>query len=168
MTFDRSTACAGMIAVLLASALLFSQPAITARSTSAAGVRGESSAENPALGRLRQWLRELDVHSPGHGDVPATIIAQWSRQELETLVGDLRRLSAFLQRTANSRDRSSQVLQLYNRRMTREEIETLFHGNETLLAGAVLHADIAVFIADDFTRLTDTEGIFVVQDGRRT
>jgi Tetratricopeptide repeat len=167
MTFGRSFPRVLFLAVQLSiGSEVFAQSSTTAAGDSSRAPVVEPTA-NPALVHLWQWLREVDLHWPGHADVPATLIAQWSRRDLDTLAGDLRRLSTFLQRAPNTRDRGPATIQLYGRRFTREEIERVFHGNATLVRGAVLHADIAVFVADDVTRQTDPEGTVIVEDGRR-
>jgi thioredoxin-like negative regulator of GroEL len=164
----RSTMRAILLVVLLSTAwVLSAQSPAAPRTDSNPAPTVDPATDNPGLVRLWQWLREVDMHSAGYADVPATLIAQWSRRDLDTLTSDLRRLSALLQRPPNGRDRGPAAIQLYNRRFSREVIESVFHGNATLLRGAVLHADIAVFVADDFSRLTDPEGTFVVEDGRR-
>jgi hypothetical protein len=88
-----------------------------------------------------------------------------------TLAGDIRRLATFQQRARESRVGSLASVQFYGRRFSSAEIEKLFHGNDSLRRGAVLHADIAVFVGDDLSGReragADDSGSVLVQDGRR-
>jgi tetratricopeptide (TPR) repeat protein len=125
---------------------------------------------NPSLNRLLRWLDDVQLHTPGFGDPPATEVGSWSRSQLDTLVGDIKRLSAFLHRARESRIGRVATLELYGRRLRRDDVEKIFEGNKTLIRGAVLHADVAVFVGDDLSRRTrgfNDGGNIVVEDGRR-
>jgi hypothetical protein len=126
---------------------------------------------DPALDRLLRWCEDVRLHTPGYGDPPATEVGSWSRSQLTMLVADIKRLSGFLQHVRESRIGRVATIEFYGRRFTREQAEQIFAGNDTLLRGAVLHADIAVFVGNDFTRRVrdlDAPANFVVDDGRRT
>jgi tetratricopeptide (TPR) repeat protein len=101
---------------------------------------------NPSLTRLLRWLDDVQLHTPGYGDPPATEVGSWSRSQLDTLVGDIRRLSVFQRRARESGLGRLATLDLYGRRLTRDDVEKMFDGNRTLIRGAVLHADVAVFV----------------------
>lgn len=125
--------------------------------------------DDPALVRLLQWLDAVRLHTPGEADLAVTEVGNWWQADVPALVGDLRRLSTFLQRARARGLGPSQTIQLYNRRFTLAEIETIFHGNDTLRGGAVLHADIAVLGGDTLRRRGNTaaeSSFFVVNDGR--
>lgn len=130
----------------------------------------DARESHPALDRLLRWLDDVRLHTAGFGDPPATEVGSWSRSQLDTLVGDIRHLSAFLHRARESRIGRVATLELYGRRLTRDEVEKIFEGNRTLMRGAVLHADVAVFVGDDLSRRTSTfneGGNIIVEDGRR-
>ncbi len=148
-----------------------------------------ANASHPALGRLLRWLEGVELHTPGCPDSPVLEVGRWSTADLETLVGDLANISAFQRwirerpleagadarigvsltggdrrfsevRFVRDRSRGAAII-LYNRRFNLEEIEKIFHGNETLRRGATLHADIAIFVPGDFNQYP------TVDDGRR-
>ena len=149
-----------------------------------------ANAEDPALVRLLRWLEAVELHTPGCGDPSAIEVGNgtWSRGELETLVADLIILSKFLQMDpqrmgpfairsqVGSTKRQARLadvdpdstgggvlpvkIELYSRWFTRDEIEQIFHGNDTLRRGAVLHADTAVFVRGNLGRR------ILVDDGR--
>ncbi len=147
-------------------------------------------AGHPGLGRLLRWLEAVQFHAPGCNDSPVVEVGRWSPADLEALLGDLANISVFerwarekpLETNADARTSIesltggartlSQVrfvrdgnrvaaIVLYNRRFNLEEIEKIFHGNETLRRGAVLHADIATFVPGDVKQYP------TVDDGRR-
>jgi tetratricopeptide (TPR) repeat protein len=148
------------------------------------------NAVDPALARLLRWLEAVQLHTPGCADSPAIEVGNWSysREEFETLIADVMNLSKFLQMdpqnltagfeirsqvgsresrarlVAAARDAGGFVrpgrIELYGQWFTRDEIEQIFHGNTTLRRGAVLHADIAVFVPGNLSRR------ILVDDGR--
>ncbi len=148
-----------------------------------------ANTRHPSLARLLRWLEAVRLHTPGCGDSPVLEVGKWSPSDLETLLGDLGNLSAFLrwvqekpdERSTEARssiksltggvprpsearfvrDSDRAAILLYNRRFNLDEIEGIFHGNDTLRRGAVLHADIAVFVPGNFIQYP------VVDDGRR-
>jgi tetratricopeptide (TPR) repeat protein len=129
----------------------------------------DAEQTNPSLTRLLRWLDDVQLHTPGYGDPPATEVGSWSRSQLETLVGDIRRLSAFRQRARESVLGRLATLDLYGRRLTRDDVDKMFDGNRTLIRGAVLHADIAVLV-DDLSKRTPSfndGGMIIFEDGRR-
>ena len=136
-------------------------------------------AGHPALARLLRWLEAVQLHTAGCNDSPMHEVGRWSRADLETLLGDLANLSAFrrwikekpLETSTNARsaveplsgggsrrqsearfvrdsDRVAAIV-LYNRRFNVEDIDRIFHGNDTLRRGALLHTDIATFVRGD-------------------
>jgi hypothetical protein len=129
----------------------------------------DAKADDPALLRLLQWLDCVRLHTPGEADLTVTEIGNWWQADFPPLIGDLRRLSTFLQRARERPVGTPVTIQLYNRRFTLAEIEIIFHGNETLRRGAVLHADIAVLGGDASRSRSNTavdSSYFVVNDGR--
>jgi tetratricopeptide (TPR) repeat protein len=129
----------------------------------------DAEQTNPSLTRLLRWLDDVQLHTPGYGDPPATEVGSWSRSQLDTLAGDIRRLAGFRRRARDSGLGRLATLDLYGRRLTRDDVEKMFDGNRTLIRGAVLHADIAVLV-DDLSRRTpafNDGGTFIFEDGRR-
>jgi Flp pilus assembly protein TadD len=137
-----------------------------------------------------RWLDAVQLHTAGCSDAVIPEIGRWSTGDLEALLGDLANLSAFLRwvrepplhssisaRTSIEsltggarRENKAEFVRdpvrvgailLYNRRFDLEDIEKIFHGNDTLRRGAVLHADIAIFVPGDYQRYP------TVDDGRR-
>ncbi len=124
---------------------------------------------NPELTRLLQWLEHVDRHEPGTADLAALEVADWSRGELNVLVNDVHRISRFLRAADRKGTRKDDTLLLYDRLFTRDQLARLFDGNQTLKRAAVLHADIATFVADNRTQhggALDGSGQVVVEDGR--
>ncbi len=149
-----------------------------------------AKAGHPALARLLRWLEAVQLHTAGCNDSPMLEVGRWSRADLETLLADLANLSAFqrwikekpLETSTNARsgvdplsgggsrrqsearfvrdsDRVAAIV-LYNRRFNAEDIDRIFHGNDTLRRGALLHTDIAIFVPGDFSQYP------TVDDGR--
>lgn len=109
----------------------------------------------------------MQRHRPGEADLWATEIGGWAGADLEAVVGDLRKLAAFLDRARQGRRNSA--IQLYNRTFTVSEVETILGGNSTLRRGAGLHADVAMLVPEDASRRVSqmASRAFVVQDGRQ-
>ena len=125
---------------------------------------------NPQLDKLLRWFHDVQFHATGYADPPANEVGTWTRFDLDTVVSDVKRIAAFLQRARENRLSPTATLQLYDRRFSREELEKLFSGNSTLIRGAVLHADVAVFVNYDATSIAATANgptTFLVEDGRR-
>jgi tetratricopeptide (TPR) repeat protein len=104
-------------------------------------------------------------------------VGGWSPADLETMLGDLANISAFQRWTRESPEPNAEIktsiesltggprrqaqarfvrhpnrgaaIYLYNQRFNLEDLESIFHGNETLRRGASLHADIAIFVPGD-------------------
>jgi predicted Zn-dependent protease len=87
-------------------------------------------------------------------------VGRWSQDDIERLLRDVRELVKFLQRAHEGREagggrsaRDRLILSIYDRRFTLDELERTYYGGASLTAngllrrGAVLHADIARFIA---------------------
>jgi tetratricopeptide (TPR) repeat protein len=153
------------------------QPALTA------------SANHPALVRLFRWLDVVALHTPGCNDAAVIETGRWPAADLEILLGDLANIAAFhrwiaersAERNTDARNavesltggnrRVSQArfvregdrgaILLYDARFDSEDIERVFKGNETLRRGALLHADIAVFVPGNVGQYP------AVNDGRR-
>ena len=115
--------------------------------------------------RLVAWLEDVQRHTPGAADGAALEVANWSRSDLEILAGDIRKVSAFYYRFRNDRGRS---LRIYDRTFSLDQLEKLFLGNATLLRGALLHSDIAMYVVDDLSVRSGGEQdiTFAVDDGR--
>src|SRR5919109_3660928 len=60
--------------------------------TASAAERGEFRALTP----LFRWLRLVEQHEPGTDDAAAAEIGRWSRDQLDIVIGLVRRLSAVL------------------------------------------------------------------------
>jgi tetratricopeptide (TPR) repeat protein len=112
--------------------------------------------------RLIAWLEDVQAHTPGSSDAAALEVARWSRTSLESLTLDIKKLSAFFYKARQDRART---LRIDNRTFTLDELKEKFLGNDTLLRGALLHSDIAMYVEDDVSR-RDPERIFAVDDGR--
>ncbi len=123
---------------------------------------GLGAAGVPALARLLGWLEAVQLHTPGCSDPPAIEVGRWSQRELEVLLRDVRELVKFLQRVQEERaewggrtgaDRDRLIFFIHNRRFTLDELERIFYGKQTLRANellrrsALLHADVAEFVA---------------------
>lgn len=137
-------------------------------------------ADPPPLARLRRWLEAVQQHTPGCTDAAAVEVGSWPRHDLEMLLRDIGRPSTDLQAfreleqrdpigwqatraaAAARNDDPVAAIRLHGRRFSLDEIATIFHGNETLRRGAVLHADVAEFIRDDLGNRP-----VLVQDGRQ-
>jgi tetratricopeptide (TPR) repeat protein len=135
----------------------------------ASGVAQEATGDDAALVRLLQWLEAVQMHTPGDADRAVTEIGNWWQADFPTLIGDIRRLSTFLQRARARGTGPSPTIQVHNRRFSLAEIETIFHGNDTLRSAAVLHADIAMLGGDALRSRGNTaadSSFFVVNDGR--
>jgi tetratricopeptide (TPR) repeat protein len=159
---------AALLIVCLAGTSLGAQPT-TGGGFPIPDVRRQLTLRSTSLDRLLRWLEYVEEHEPGRGDAPAFDLAQWSQTDLESVAAELERLSAFLERTSKDVAARSASLRLYDRQFTREELTKIFRGNETLRRGAVLHADIAMFV-DIRGRPPATPsatGHVVVQDGRQ-
>ena len=145
------------------------------------------TGDSPQLVRLLRWLEAVEQHGPGCTDAAVTEVGSWPRPDLDAVLGNVERLATFLQhadevetrdpvasqesqanaaagragRHKSGADRDS-TIELGDRSFTLIEVRKIFHGNDTLKRGAVLHADIAAFVRDDFSR----RSVFV-QDGQQ-
>jgi tetratricopeptide (TPR) repeat protein len=144
---------------------------------------------HPALIRLLRWLDTVRSHTAGCPDSPLREIGAWAPADLETLLADVANIAAFQRWVRESPDEANATVRtsidsltggprrqseasfvrdpnrgaaihLYTQRFDLEVIEKIFHGNETLRRGALLHADIAIFVPGDFQRYP------TVDDGR--
>jgi hypothetical protein len=147
------------------------QPQAPRPAAPVSGSQPEATPDRPELNRLLSWLESVRSHRPGSGDPPAVAVSGWPAGAFDTLVKDIDRLSAFLERTrtASSAWRPP-TIRVHGRRFTRDEVAAVFDGNGTLMRGAVLHADIAVFVGgvpDDADVGATDPGHVIVEDGRR-
>jgi len=93
--------------------------------------------------RLLQWLAAVEAHEPGNAGKVALDVSQWPGVELEEVIQEARRYARAFDKTRQD------------------------DANALLLRGAVLHADIARLISDDFERRSPKQQrIFIVSDGR--
>jgi tetratricopeptide (TPR) repeat protein len=115
--------------------------------------------------RVIAWLEDVQSHTPGAADGPAIEVANWPRSDLEVLAADLKKLSAWYEKARASPDRASRKVRIFDRSFGFDEIEKIFSGNATLLRGAFLHSDIALFVKSDLSR-SDFDRSFAVDDGR--
>jgi hypothetical protein len=156
--------------------------ALLSAETLSAQVPGHLSAQaarHPSLVRLLRWLDLVELHAPGVRDSPVVEVGAWSSRDLETLVEDLTRLSTFVERARHlsvdepvglreareaARDRRGTIV-LYNRTFSIDHFEDTFHGNQTLRRGAVLHADVGVFL-NEHPAEKAMQAAHLVEDGR--
>jgi tetratricopeptide (TPR) repeat protein len=135
-----------------------------------------AAGADAGLARLLGWLESVQLHTPGCGDSPALEVGRWPMRDLDTLLRDVTALATFLQRAADERaeyagrgslQRDQLIFFIYDRRFTLDELEQRFYGseplraNDVLLRGAVLHADIGIYVPGDLGRYP------LVQDGGR-
>ena len=78
----------------------------------------ERRQPTPELARLLAWVDAVGRHTPGLNDLPARDVGRWWRDELDTLVKDLRRISMFQQRAREGRLGAAATLQIYNQRFS--------------------------------------------------
>jgi tetratricopeptide (TPR) repeat protein len=138
------------------------------------GGSGHASGAAPGLARLLGWLEAVQLHTPGCGDAPAIDVGRWSPLDLVVLLRDVRQLATFLNRAHDERQesggrasaqRDQLVFVIYDRRFTLDELQRYFYGgrmlraNDLLQRGAVLHADIGMFVPGDVGRFP------LVEDG---
>ena len=165
---DRTTATLGPGNLTTANLTLFktSSPSTIGdcgKSTSFAAVdrSGLAAAAHPGLARLLGWLEAVHLHAPGCSDPPAIEVGRWFGSQFETLLRDVRALVTFLQRAEDARAEyagrarmqpDQLIFFIYDRRLTLDELQRTFYGNEPLRPnellrrGAVLHADIAISV----------------------
>lgn len=135
-----------------------------------------AAAADPGLARLLTWLEAVHLHVPGCGDSPAIEVGRWGTRDLEELIRDVRELARFLQRAEEERaehagkaslQRDQAAVVLYGRRFTADDLERRYNDNQPLLAndlllrGAVLHADVGIFVPGTLGRYP------LVEDGGR-
>jgi tetratricopeptide (TPR) repeat protein len=135
-----------------------------------------AAGADAGLARLLGWLESVQLHTPGCGDSPALEVGRWALRDLNTLLRDVRELVTFLQRVEEERavytargstERDRLIFFIYDRRFTLDELERGFYANQplrandVLLRGAVLHADIGIFVPGELGRYP------LVQDGGR-
>src|SRR5687767_11950882 len=143
-------------------------------------VSAQPSKDHPSLVRLLRWLEVVELHSPGSHDSAVVEVGSWASDHLDTLVQDLTRLSTFVERARHlgvedpvglreareaARDRRGTIV-LYNRTFSIDHFEKSFHGNQTLMRGAVLHADVGVFVNEDPAATHERQAAHLVEDGR--
>lgn len=181
---DRTTVAVPRSGLVTANLTLWKAAAVavaanncgTGPSIGAFARSGLSAGAKPELARLLGWLEAVHLHTPGCGDPAAMEVGSWSKPELERLLRDVRELVKFLQRAEDQRaeyagrgsmQRDRLILFIYDRRSTVDELERVFYGNKPLRPnkllsrGAVLHADIAIFVPGNL------DGEPLVADGGR-
>jgi tetratricopeptide (TPR) repeat protein len=133
----------------------------------------EAAAADPGLARFLMWLEAVRLHAPGCGDPPAIEIGRWGTRNLEELMRDVRELARFLQRSEEERAKyggnssPQAALAIYGRRFSLEHLERRYNDSHTMLAnnlllrGAVLHADIGIFVPGTLSHYP------LVEDGGR-
>ena len=137
--------------------------------------------------RLRAWLTAIEQHEPGRVDEPALAISLWSRSELDAAMADLRalldRVGGMVSRNQRSSDHAttkteSGPLTLADVRVLLDLTDDEIRRRDPMRIvkrGAVLHADVAIFLATEAieshpTRAQDQSSggsVLMVQDGRR-
>ena len=146
----------------------------TAANRRVSGTNPRAAGAPAGLGRLLGWLEAVHSHTPGCGDAAAMSVAAWSPVELIALLRDVRELVTFLNRADGERQefggrgsaqRGQAVFVAYDRRFTLDELQRDFsngrplRANEMLRRGAILHADIGMFVPGDLGRFP------LVEDG---
>ena len=102
----------------------------------------QASAQQPN-DRVAQWQAAVKAHKPGSAGKATLAVANWPGFELEEAVLEVKRL------------------------VRSYEKDRLDEGNDLLLRGAGMHADIARLIPHDLTRQSPRQQrIFIVSDGR--
>ncbi len=149
------------------AATIASKDCGTSRTFGAFKQSPHTAAADPGLVRLIAWLEAVGLHTPGCKDAPSVAVSQWTRSDLETLLRDVRELVTFLRRAEDERaewagsggaQRDQLVLVMYGRRIMLFELQQVFYGDQPLRAndllrrGAVLHADIGIFVPGDLGR----------------
>jgi tetratricopeptide (TPR) repeat protein len=111
-------------------------------------------------------------------DAPAAEVAGWSTPALETVVADVKKLAAPLESFRVGKADLQSEIRLHGRLFTVRQIQELFNltddelkadaGNRILRRGALLHADVALLAAQDFSRSASqgSDAAFIVEDGR--
>jgi tetratricopeptide (TPR) repeat protein len=128
------------------------------------GVLSAQSKDHPSLVRLLRWLELVQSHSPGAHDSAAVEVGSWAPNDLYVIPRQLERISTFLEAArelsvkdplgfqqaraavAAGREDPRAAIELYDWWFRIDEIEKIFHGNQTFRRGAVLHADVGVFV----------------------
>lgn len=131
------------------------------------GALSAQSKDHPSLVRLLRWLEIVERHSPGARDAAVVEIGSWAPNDLYLIPRQLERIQIFVERAralnvldpigfqqaraavAAGREDSRAAIELYDRWFGIDEIENVFHGDQTLKRGAVLHADVGVFVSKD-------------------
>jgi tetratricopeptide (TPR) repeat protein len=183
---DRATVAAQKTALVTANLTLSKAVASAAPSRNCgtgtsigafgrSGLRFTAGADR-GLARLLGWLEAVHLHTPGCSDSPAIEVGRWAHADLELLLRDVRELVKFLQRAEDERAAyagrgrlpyGQGSFSIYDRRLTLDDLQRMFFGNEPLRPnellkrGAVLHADIAMFVPGNL----DVEPL--VEDGGR-
>ncbi len=179
---DRVKVTVGRTGLVLANLTLLRAPTSgraaktcgTSRSIGAFASSPRATGAAPSLARLLGWLEAVQIHTPGCGDAPAIDVAQWPPLDLVALLRDVRELATFLNRAYDERqehggraERDQLVFVAYDRRFTLDELQRDFYGgremraNEVLHRGAILHADIGMFVPGNLGRFP------LVEDGGR-
>jgi tetratricopeptide (TPR) repeat protein len=150
--FAHGCCLAAVVAVLLAGVGIAARPAVfrTAVQTAPGQITARSEERLAWLLRLRSWVRAVTEHTPGSADSPAVDIASWSDDELDTMRTDLVRL---LTRARQDRDEQRQYAHKQTTFTLAElrgwlgvDAANLETGNHLLERGAILHADIEMFV----------------------
>ncbi len=181
---DRIRVAAQRSGLITANLTLWKPAAITATvrncgpdaSIGAFERSGLAAGADRGLVRLLGWVEAVHLHTPGCNDAPLIEVGRWPPRELATLLRDIKALVAFLQRTQDERgehtgragvQRDQAILVIYDRRLTLDDLQRRFYGNEPLRAndvlrrGAAFHADIGFFVPGNFNRYP------LVEDGGR-
>jgi tetratricopeptide (TPR) repeat protein len=131
------------------------------------GVMTAQPKDDPSLVRLLRWLELVEVHTPGARDAAVAEVGSWAVNDLYLIPSQLERIASFIEAArqlsvkdpagfqharedaAAGRENSPVSIELYDKLFHIDVIERLFHGNQTLKRGAVLHADIGAFVIAD-------------------
>ncbi len=172
--------------------------------TTAAAAAQSPSGRSPSatridhdLGRLRAWIDAIHRHLPATESSAATLVASWSRRELEMLLFDLKALLHVIVRPDSSKfprgvrafsgtelEQLQQLAEAEAWRTVRQswrlgltEAQSRLIANQLVKRAALLHTDIALLVPSAADRLPESaneprlllerRGSVLVQDGRQ-
>ncbi len=111
---------------------------------------------------ISAWRKEVTRHQPGEMDSSASEIEEWPREDIQTVIGQVKFLARML---ANSPTRALKIPIQSILGLTREEMKA-GNANRLLKRGALLHTDIAILGLDRMPENPWEPARYVVRDGR--
>jgi tetratricopeptide (TPR) repeat protein len=173
--------------LLLAVALVVVST-VAAAAQSPSGRSPSATRIDHDLGRLRDWIDAIHRHLPATQSSAATLVASWSRRELEMLLFDLKALLHLIARPDTSTfprgvrafsgtelEQLQQLAEAEAWRTARQswrlgltEPQSRFVVNQLVKRAALLHTDIALLVASAADRLQEpanAPGLLLAQRG---